>query len=368
MNSTAAARTTLDTSAEPAVRSPITRSQPTSVVAATKMRALVANRYGGSDVLELKEIERPTAGAGEIVVRVHATVVTAADSMMRRGDPAYARLFLGLMKPKAAVPGTGFAGIVESIGEDVTTFAVGDAVFGESGVSFGAHAEYLRVSADGVVLRKPDTISFEDAATLCDGPMTSFNFLRRMADVQPGQKVLINGASGALGTAAVQLAKAFGAHVTGVCSGANVELVMSLGADEAIDYTREDFTKRRDRYDFVYDTVGKSSFSRCKRSLRAGGAYLSPVLSLPLLLQMMWTALFGAKKARFDATGLRAPAELREILDQLVRLTESGELRAVVEREYALDDSIDAHAHVDTGRKKGTVIVRMPAAARARGE
>jgi NADPH:quinone reductase-like Zn-dependent oxidoreductase len=244
------------------------------------------------------------------------------------------------------------------------SFAVGDAVFGESGIAFGAHAEYVRVPADGVVLRKPETMSFEDAAALCDGPMTSFNFLRRMADVQPGQTVLINGASGALGTAAVQLAKSFGAHVTGVCSSANVELVRSLGADEVVDYTKEDFTAHRDRYDFVYDTVGKSSFSRSKRALRAGGAYLSPVLSLPLLFQMIWTALFGAKKARFDATGMRAPKELREFVVELARMTESGQLRSVVEREYTLNDIIDAHAHVDTGRKKGTVIVRMPAAGR----
>lgn len=326
-----------------------------------KMRALIATGYGSTDVLELRAMARPTPKAGELLIKVHATNVTAADSMMRRGDPAYARLFLGLRRPKAEIPGTGLSGVVAAIGAGVTEFSAGDPVFGEAGLHFGAHAEYVCVPADGVILPKPDGLSFEDAAALCDGPMTSFNFLRRMADLQPGQAVLINGASGALGTAAVQLAKHFGAEVTGVCSGPNIELVRSLGADHVVDYTQDDFTCQQDRYDVIYDTVGKSSFARCKRALTADGVYLAPVLSLPLLLQMISTSLFGRKKAKFDATGLRPAVELRGFLVELTKLTTAGTLRSVIERVYRLDEIIEAHAHVDTGHKKGSIVVRMDA-------
>ncbi|MBW2704627.1 MAG: NAD(P)-dependent alcohol dehydrogenase [Deltaproteobacteria bacterium] len=323
------------------------------------MTALVATGYGSPDVLELTSTQRPTPKDNEILIQVHATNVTAADSMMRRGDPAYARLFLGLMKPKAAIGGTGLAGVVKAVGEAITDFKVGDEVFGETGLSFGAHAEYVCVPEDGVILPKPAHLSFEDASAMCDGPMTSYNFLRRMADVQPGQKVLVNGASGALGTAAVQLAKAYGAEVTGVCSTANVALVKSLGADNVIDYTDEDFTQNPGQYDVIYDTVGKSSFRRCKKALTSKGLYMSPVLSFGLLLMMLWTKVFGSKSAKFDATGMRPAPELRAYLKDLITMTETGKLHSVIERTYRLDQIIEAHAHVDSGHKKGTVIVRM---------
>ena len=323
------------------------------------MQAIVSTGYGSPDVLKLVERAKPTPANNELLIRVHATNVTAADSMMRRGDPAYARLFLGLRKPKAQTPGTGLAGVVEAIGPEVTKFEVGDEVFGEAGVSFGAHAEFICVPEDGVILPKPKNLSFEDASAMCDGPLTSFNFLRRMADVQPGQKVLVNGASGALGTAAVQLAKSFGAEVTGVCSAANVELVKSLGADEVIDYGSEDFTQRVESYDIIYDTVGKSSYRRSKKALKSEGSYLSPVLSFRLLLQMLWTGIFGKKSAKFDATGLRKSDELRAFLAELLPLTKTGALRSVVEKRYRLDQIHEAHAHVDTGHKRGTVVVQM---------
>ncbi|MGE0432811.1 MAG: NAD(P)-dependent alcohol dehydrogenase [Planctomycetota bacterium] len=324
----------------------------------TTMRAVVATGYGkAADVLTLTTVPRPTPKANELLVRVCATNVTSADTMMRRGTPAFARLFLGLTKPGAAIPGTGVAGVVEAVGANVTSFKPGDEVFGESGLGFGAHAEYVCVPADGVILPKPAGMSYDDAIAIADGPMTSFNFLRRMANVQPGDKVLINGASGALGTAAVQLAHAFGAEVTGVCSTANVDLVRSLGADHVIDYTKEDFTAQRDRYDVIYDTVGKSSFRRCRKALTRTGSYLSPVLGLGLLWQMMWTRMFGRKRARFDATGLRPPADLRGFLTQLIAMWEAGTLRSVIERTYRLDEIHAAHEHVDSGRKKGTIIV-----------
>lgn len=325
----------------------------------THMRAVVATGYGSTDVLKLTTMPRPEPDARSLCVRVLATNVSAADSMMRRGDPAYARLFLGVRRPKAAVPGTGFAGVVSAVGDAVTEFAVGDAVFGEAGVAFGAHAEFVCVPSDGIVLRKPQEISFSDAAALCDGPLTSLNFLARMAEVQPGQRVLINGASGSLGTAAVQLAKAMGAEVTGVCSAKNAALVRELGADEVIDYSADDFTARRDTYDVIYDTVGKRSFRACEPALRAGGTYLSPVLSLGLLLQMAWTAVVGSKRARFDATGLRPAGELREMLADIARRMVAGQLRLITDRTYRLDQIAAAHAYVDTNRKRGNVIVSL---------
>lgn len=323
------------------------------------MKALVASGYGSTDVLQIEQKERPEPGSNEVLVKVVATNVTAADSMMRRGDPAYARLFLGLMRPKAAIPGTGFAGVIEQVGNAVTDLKVGDSVFGEAGVSFGAHAEYLCIPTEGVILPKPDGMSFEDASAMCDGPMTSFNFLKRIANVQAGQRVLINGASGALGTAAVQLAKSYGAEVTGVCSTTNLELVKSLGADHVIDYTQEDFSKRTDAYDLIYDTVGKSSFGSAKKALSENGIYMSPVLNMRLLLQVIWTNVWGPKSAKFDATGLRPATELRGFLNALLETVRAGELKSVIEKVYPFDDIIDAHSHVDTGRKKGTVIVRV---------
>ncbi len=325
----------------------------------TKMRALIATGYGPPEVLHLAEVERPRPKPNELLIRVHTSTLTAADSMMRRGDPAFARLFLGLRKPKAPIPGTGLAGTVDAVGSAVTKFSVGDEVFGEAGLHFGAHAEFVCVPENGVILPKPEFLSFSEASTLCDGPMTSYNFLRTMAGVKPGQHVLINGASGALGTAAIQLANTFGARVTGVCSTANIELVTSLGAEHVIDYTTQDFTQNHDCYDIIYDTVGKSSYQRCNKALTPGGMYLSPVLSIPLLFQTLWTKIVGTKKARFDATGLRPASVLKGYLRALIAMVEEGTLRTVVERKYELDNFIEAHRHVDTGHKKGTVLLQI---------
>lgn len=323
------------------------------------MQAVVATGYGAPEVLKCTRLARPEPKSNEILVKVRATNVSAADSMMRRGNPAFARLFLGLRKPKAAIPGTGFSGVVVGIGDEVEKFKLDDQVFGEAGLNFGAHAEYLCVPEDGVVDIKPPTLSFQDACTLCDGPMTSYNFLSRMAKTAPGQTVLINGASGALGTAAVQLAKVFGAHVTAVCSKANHEFVLSLGADKVIDYAKDDFTQHHASYDVIYDTIGKSSYRHSKKALTTKGIYMSPVLTLPLLFQSLWTKLVSSKSAKFDATGMRPAKELRVFLTSLLRLIDTGSLRAVTEKVYQLQEIADAHAHVDTGRKKGSIVVLM---------
>ncbi len=325
------------------------------------MKAVMYTRYGPPDVLQVREVDKPVPQANELLVAVHASSVTAADSMMRQGKPFYGRLFLGLAGPKHPIPGTGFAGIVEAVGDRVTRFKPGDAVLGESTFGPGANAEYLCVAEDGVVAAMPASLSFPEAAPLCDGALTSWAFLKDLGHVQPGQRVLINGASGSLGTAAVQIAKHLGAEVTGVCSARNVALVKSLGADHVIDYTRQDFTASGQTYHVIFDTVGKRSFSRCKGSLTEQGVYLSPVLGLRLLLQMLWTARFSSKKAMFSATGLRAAPELRDFLAELVELIEAGALKSVTDRRYPLEAAADAHRYVDQGHKRGNVVLAMAA-------
>ncbi|MEO1410516.1 MAG: NAD(P)-dependent alcohol dehydrogenase [Bacteroidota bacterium] len=325
-----------------------------------KMKAIAITGYGSPQVLQVREFAQPQPQADEILVQIRATPVTAADTLMRRGVPRFARLFLGWRRPKQVIPGTCFAGVVSATGRDVRRFRVGDAVFGLTTLHFSANAEYVCVPEDGVVVEKPTNLSFAEAATAGDGALTSLNFLRELAQVRPGQKVLINGASGSLGTAAVQLAKHLGAEVTGVCSTRNVALVQSLGADAVIDYTEVDFTKTRSTYDVIFDTIGKSSFARCQEALRPKGQYLSPVLRLPLLLRMLWTRWWGAKRARFAATGLLPEPQLRAMLHDLKGLYESGQLRAVIDQRYPLGAVVEAHRYVDTGRKRGNVVL-LPA-------
>ncbi len=326
---------------------------------APTMKAVVMKGYGSPDVLQVEEVAKPTPEANEVLIKIYASTVTKADTMMRQANPFISRFFLGFTKPKNPMTGTGFAGVIEAVGESVTLFQRGDAVFGETGVKFSANAEYVAIPEDGVVAKKPDTLSFEEAATMTDGPLTSLNFLKVLAEIQPGQKVLINGASGSLGTAAVQLAKAFGAEVTGVCGPTNVELVESLGADHVIDYSEVDFTKTGQTYDVIYDTVGKSSFSRAKGALTPNGVYLSPVLGLSLLLQMIKTAVVGGKKAKFSATGLLPIPELRELVNELKTIVAAGKLRTVIDRRYSLAQTAEAHRYVDTGHKKGNVVIQI---------
>lgn len=230
-------------------------------------------------------------------------------------------------------------------------------------MGFGANADYVSVSESGVIARVPDALTFEQAAPLTDGALTSLNFLQEIAGLKRGQRVLINGASGGLGTAAVQIAKAMGAEVTGVCSGRNAELVWPLGADRVIDYTQEDFTRSAGKYDVIYDTIGKSSFSRCKAVLAESGVYMSPVLRFGLLLQMLRTAGPKGRKARFSATGLRPLPELRALLRDLVAIIEREKLVTVVDRKYPLAETREAHRYVETGRKRGNVVVNPARAA-----
>lgn len=324
-----------------------------------KMRAIVTTKYGSPEVFQLTEFEKPTPQDNEVLVKVKAASVTAADTMMRKGSPYFGRLFIGLKKPKNPIPGTGFAGEIEALGKNVSLFQTGDPVFGEVLFSLGTNAEYVCVPEDALIMKKPNNITFEEAATICDGALTSMNFLKNLVNIQRGQKVLINGASGSLGTAAIQLAKYFGAEVTGVCSTANLEMVKSLGANKVIDYTKEDFTKSDETYDIIYDTVGKSSFAKSKSALASNGVYLSPVLSLSLFFQMIVTSIFGNKKAKFDATGVRPIPELRKMLQDIKEIIKEGNLKTVIDRVYPLEKIKEAHQYIDMGHKKGNVVVTM---------
>lgn len=321
------------------------------------MKAIVAAGYGTPDVLQLREVEKPTPKANEVMVKNYASSATKADEAMRTGKPYIARLFTGLRKPKHPIPGTGFAGVVESVGAKVTDFRPGDRVFGETTLGFSTNAEYVAVPESGVILPMPENMTYEEGATYGDGPVTSYNFLKYVGKIQPGQKVLINGASGSLGTAAVQLAKHFGAEVTGVCSTRNVGLVKSLGADRVIDYTKQDFAKGDERYDIIFDTIGKSSFKRARAVLKKDGQYLSPVLQFGLMMQMLWTSKMSKQKAVFAATGMRSDSELREMMEELVKLFKDGKLTTVIDRQFPLEKLAEAHRYIAAGRKKGNVII-----------
>lgn len=325
----------------------------------TMMKAAVATAYGNYEVLEIQNVALPQLGDNEILIKNIASTVTRADTMMLTGKPYFARLFLGFRKPKNPILGTGFAGIVSAIGKHVTNFEVGDQVFGETAVSFSANAEYLSISENAVVLHKPKNLPYAAAATFTDGFLTSYNFLKRKGEIKKGQKVLVNGAAGALGTAAVQIAKYFGAEVTGVCSTKNLGLIKSLGADHVIDYKKEDFTKSDKKYDLIYDSVGKSSFSKSKAVLKKFGRFLSPVLSFPLLMQMLWTSIFGSKKAIFEATGVQKEAILRELLTEVLEIQQNGHLDVVIDRQYPLEKTAEAHKYVAAGHKKGNVVVNI---------
>ncbi len=313
-------------------------------------------RYGGPEVLEPTSFAVPTPPKGEVLIKIHASAVTRADGMMRAGTPKFARLFLGLGKPKQDRIGTGISGVVQAVGTDVTQFKVGDEIFGETGLRFGGNASHICLPEDYMLVHKSAQLSHAEAAGMCDGPLTSFNFLSQLAQIRPNDKVLILGASGSLGTAAVQIAAALGAQVTGTCSTRNTGLVASLGAHHVIDYTDTDFTRDTRQYDVIYDTLGVSNFDDCKPVLTRTGRYLSPVLGLGLLCAML-RSIFTRKKAQFSATGMLPVKELRPMMAQILDLVAQEKLRPVMDRSWPLSDLPEAHSYVETGRKRGNVTV-----------
>ncbi len=323
-----------------------------------RMRAIVYAAYGPPDVLRVADIAKPTPRDNEALIRVRAAVVTTTDVNLRGGDKLM-RLVFGFRRPKRPILGTEFAGDIEAVGQDVTRFRPGDQVFAATGAGFGAHAEYVCLPEDGALAPKPINATHAEAAAVCEGGSTALPFLRDKGMIRRGHTVLINGASGAVGSAAVQLAKHFGAEVTGVCGPTNVDLVRSLGADTVIDYTRQDFTRSGQTYDIIFDAVGKRSFAQCKGSLEPRGVYMATVPSLALYAHVLWTAQFGNKKARIAATGLRSPAERAKDLMFLKDLVEAGTLKPVMDGCYTMGQIAAAHRRVETGHKSGSVVMTL---------
>jgi NADPH:quinone reductase-like Zn-dependent oxidoreductase len=318
------------------------------------MRAAVRTSYGPPAVVRVTEVAKPAARDGEVLVRVHATTVNRTDCGVRAARPFFYRLFIGLLRPRATVLGTEFAGEVEAVGAGVTSFEVGDRVFGFEGARFGAHAEYLAMPETGLLATIPADLSYEQAAPSSEGSQYALSLIRN-AKVGRGQDVLVYGATGAIGSAAVQLLKHLGANVTAVCGTEHVDLVKGLGADRVVDYTAEDFTRDEQTYDVVLDAVGKSSFGRCRRLLRPRGVYLStdlgPLSQNPFLALL--TPLFGRRRVMFPIPK-RADRELARDLRELV---ESGAFRPLVDRRYPLDQIVEAYRYVESGRKVGNVVI-----------
>ena len=323
------------------------------------MKAIICTKYGAPDVLKLQEVEKPSPKANELLIKIKATSVTAASTMMRTGTPYFGRLFTGISKPKVKTPGTDLAGIVEKIGADVKDFKVGDKVMAATDLKCGAYAEYICLSEDDMIIHKPENISFAEATAIIDGGSTALAFFTDQVRIQPGQHVLINGASGSIGTAAVQLAKEFGAKVTAVCSNKNIELVTDLGADQVFDYTKNDLEKSTQKFDIIFDTVGKLSFSNSKKHLSEKGVFLTPVLKLQVLLSMLFVNPFSKKKLKFAATGLRKQGLRMRDMFKIKDMITNNKLKIVIDKEYTLEQIEQAHKYVDTGHKRGNVIIKV---------
>lgn len=319
---------------------------------------MVYERYGPPEVLQLKEVEKPTPKDNEVLIKTFATTVTSGDSRVRSlqvppGFKLLMRLVFGIKRPKQPILGTELSGVVESMGKDVRNYKVGDQVFAFSDAAMGCYAEYKCMPEDGAMALKPSNLTYEEAAALSFGGTTALDFFRR-GNLQNGDKVLVNGASGGVGTAAVQLARHFGADVTGVCSTANVDLVRSLGASHVLDYTQEDFTQNGETYDIIVDTAGTAPFSRSKASLKERGRLLMVLGGLPDMLRIPWVSMTSCMKV------IAGPASGRaEDLRFLAALAEGGAFKPVIDRCYPFEQIAEAHRYVDTGRKKGNVIITL---------
>jgi len=316
------------------------------------MKAIVYTKFGPPDVLQLKDVEEPRPKVNEVLIRIYATTVVKEDPDWRASPGLN-----GFLKPRNPILGQELAGEVEAIGRDVTRFGPGDQVFGID--SFGAYAEYKCMSEDGALAIKPVNMRYEEAASVPNGALTALHFLRDKGKIRSKQTVLIYGASGSVGAAAVQLARYYGAEVTGVCSTTNLEWVKSLGADQVIDYTQKDFTENDKTYDIIFDTVGKRSFSECKGSLTDEGIYLATVPTPVIMLQALWPAKSGSKKVKFAAAGLRPASEKIKDLVFLTELIEAGKIKPVIDRCYPLEQIAEAHRYVEQGHKKGNVVVTL---------
>ncbi len=322
------------------------------------MKAIVYEKYGPPEVLQLKEVEKPTPNTNEVLIRIYATTVTKYDCWARSctappGFRLLSRISSGIRKPKKPILGMELAGEIEAVGKDVKLFKKGDQVLGFSMMDLGTYAEYICLPEDGVVTTKPANMTYEEAAAIPYGALTALYFLRK-GNIQKEQKVLVFGASGGVGHYAVQLAKFFGAEVTGVCSTEKVELVKSLGADRVIDYKKEDFTQSDDKYDVIFDTIGKSPFLGSRKSLKKNGYYIFTTFGLPKLLRIPWLHLTSSKRA---IIGLLDPKS--EDLIYLKELIEAGKLKSIIDKRFPLEQAAEAHSYIEKGLKKGSVVLTI---------
>lgn len=319
------------------------------------MKAVIYTKYGPPEVLQLKEVEKPTPKDNEVLIKIQTTTVNRTDCGFRRSEYLIVRFFSGLFRPQKNILGSEMAGEIEAVGKDVRTFKPGDQVFGLNTFNFGTHAEYVCIPEKGSITTKPKNMSFEEAAAVCDGLMLAINYIRKI-DFKKEQRILINGASGSIGSACVQLAEYYGANITAVCNTKNIELVKSLGAEKVIDYTKEDFTKDDEMYDVVIDAVGKSSFFRCKKLLRPGGIYFSTelgFLSQNIFLALL-TPIISNKKVKFPI-----PKDSKEDIVFFKELIEAGKYKAVIDRSYPLEQIIEATRYVESGQKTGNVVITI---------
>jgi len=322
------------------------------------MKAIVYTKYGPPEVLQLQEVDKPTPKDNEVLIKIHATTVHIGDTRIRSFTVPVLfqlpfRIGFGFRGPRKKILGMELAGEIEAIGKDVKLFKEGDQVFASTDVGMGAYAEYKCLPQDGMLAIKPANMTYEEAAAVPNGADTALLMLKK-AKIQRGQKILIYGASGSVGTFAVQLAKYLGGEVTGICSTTNLEMVRSIGADKVIDYTKEDFTQSGQTYDIIFDSVAKSSFSRCKGLLEQKGLYLTTVPTLTNILQKLWTSIAGSKKVILPAISQKT-----EDLLFLKELIEEGKIRSVIDRRYPLEQIVEAHRYVDKGHKKGNVVITV---------
>ena len=323
------------------------------------MRAVIVEKYGNPEVLQIQKIEKPLPKSNEVLIKIKATSITAASGFMREGKPYLGRLFLGLTRPKVKTPGTDLSGIIEAIGSDVKNFNVGEEVIAETGINCGTYAEYICLSFDELIVKKPNNVSHEEATGIIDGACTALAFLTEQVKIKKGQKILINGASGSIGTAAIQLAKQFGAEVTGICSAKNKALVKDIGADKVLDYKKRELQKSYELFDVIFDTVGKLSYSNAKKNLKPNGVYLTPVMDFSTLLSLLFVSPFSKKKLKFCATGMRKQGLRMKDLIQVKDLIKEEKISPVMDRVYPFEQIQEAHSYVDTGRKRGNVVVRF---------
>jgi len=323
------------------------------------MKAIVYTKYGPPDVLQLKEIAKPIPKDNEVLIKIHATTVNRTDCATIRAKPFFMRIVTGLFKPKKQIPGTEFAGEIEAVGKSVSSLKVADKVFGFDDLGSGSQAQYMTISEDNGLTTIPRDTTFEQAAASTEGAHYAYNFIKKV-NLKSGQKVLVNGATGAIGSAAVQLLKYLGLKVTAVCNTKNIELVKSLGADKVIDYTKEDFTKDEEKYNFIFDTVGKSSFFKCKPLLQSGGIYISSDLGymaqnvlLPLITPII-KPMIGNKKTIFPV-----PTDIKGSILLIKKLIEEGKFKAVIDRKYPLEQIVEAYKYVEAGHKTGNVVITV---------